>query len=129
MALPMELTIAFSILLGALAIYWAIRLAVRHAIRDQRPKTLIAAAASVTPEPPAIVDGPLECPVYIATEPLDPRRFEGLASFPPLPLAPEPKPPPPVFEPPTPTLQNARADTSWKRFRKMADNPRMIQRR
>jgi len=127
MALPMELTIAFSILLGALAIYWAIRLAVRHAIRDQRPKTLLAAASSVTPEPPAVADPPLEFPVYAATEPLDPRRFEGLASFPPLP--PAPKPTPPVYEAPTPTLEDARADTTWKRFRKMADNPRMIQRR
>ena len=113
MALPMELTIAFSILLGALAIYRAIRLAVGHAIRDQRPKTLRAAAPSVTPGLPAFADAPLECPAYTATERLDPRRFEGLASFPPLPLAPETKPTPPVYEPPPPALQDARADTTW----------------
>lgn len=86
MALPMALTIASSILLGALAIYWPTRLAVHHAIRDQRPKTLLAAAPPVTPEPPAVADAPPECLACTVTEFLDPRRFEGLASFSIIPL-------------------------------------------
>ena len=107
MALPMALTIASSILFGALAIYGPIRLAVRHAIRRKRSKTLLAAAPPVTPEPPAVADAPPECLACTVTEFLDPRRFEGLASFPPIPLAQDPEATPAVYEPPKPTLPDA----------------------
>lgn len=118
MVLPMELALAISLLLGTLTLYWIIRLAVRHGVNDQQRPACMPDVPAVAPEAPAD-------PIHEITQPLDLSRFEGLASFPPIPPAQEPAPAP---SPPKPVLRDTTADGTWKRFRKMADNPRLTRR-